>query len=517
MTSTAHRRRLSYSRLLSPLLAISFVSTFVFSNANAQSIENAAAEVSTSRNIVLIVADDHGQDLGVYGNPVIKTPNLDRLAEQGVLFTHAFATTASCSASRSVILTGLHNHRTGQYGHTHDYHHFAAFNHIKSLPKLLEGAGYRTAICGKFHVEPADLFGFETTLAGAGRNNVRMAENTRPFLESKDERPFFLYFATHDPHRGRKRLSDGGTAAIEDTKTPDNFGNRSVGFPDVADIEVSPDDVIVPEFLPDNPAARAELVQYYKSVSRVDQGVGRLLDIIEETGHTDDTLVIYMSDHGIAFPGAKTTTYEPGLKSPLIVRHPDAQKRGLVNSAMISWVDITPTILDFAGIAEPNYDLQVQTARLRRQMPSRHGLHGRSFLPILELENPSGWDEIYASHTFHEIQMYYPMRAVRGRRYKLIWNVAHQLPFPFATDLWEASTWQTAYQQGPDAMYGMRTVEEYINRPEFELFDLDADPHESNNLADDPEFVEVLQKYQAKLKQFQQATADPWLMKQMYQ
>ena len=469
------------------------------------------------QNILVIISDDHGQDLGVYGNPAIRTPNLDSLAGDGVLFTHAFATTASCSASRSVILTGLHNHRTGQYGHTHDYHHFASYDHVRSLPNLLGEAGYRTAIIGKHHVAPVAAFAFETVLPGAGRNVVAMAERTREFLAADDERPFFLYFATHDPHRGGKYLPDGSQAPIEDTTIADDFGNPRGGFEGVEEVSFAPSEVIVPEFLPDNAAARAELVEYYRAVSRLDQGVGRLLEILREVGHYDDTLILYLSDHGIAFPGAKTTTYEPGLRSPLIVRRPGSKRRGLVNPAMISWVDITPTLLDFAGVEAPTYDRLVSTPRLRVQMPAKHGLHGRSFLPILEQDDPEGWDEIYASHTFHEIQMYYPMRVVRGRRYKLIWNIAHPLPFPFATDLWESATWQAAYQQGPKAMYGVRTVDAYLHRPKYELYDLEADPLEATNLAEDPEHAAVLAEYEAKLVDFQKRTEDPWLMKQMYE
>jgi N-sulfoglucosamine sulfohydrolase len=468
-------------------------------------------------NILLIVADDHGQDLGAYGNPVIKTPNLDGLAAEGVLFTHAFATTASCSASRSVILSGLHNHRTGQYGHTHDYHHFASYDHIRGLPNLLREGGYRTGIIGKYHVAPSSSFEFETVLRGAGRNVVAMAEGTREFLASEDERPFFLYFATHDPHRGGKRRADGKRATSEDLTTPDSFGNRPQGYEGVEATTFDPSEVIVPGFLPDSEAARAELVEYYQSVSRLDQGIGRLLEILDEAGGRDDTFVIYLSDHGIAFPGAKTTTYEPGLRSPLIVRDPRAKQQGFANSAMISWVDITPTLLEVAGVEAPVYNLQVRVGRLSDQMPTKHGLHGRSFLPILEEPEPTDWDEVYASHTFHEIQMYYPMRVVRERRYKLIWNIAHPLPFPFATDLWDSPTWQTAYQQGPDARYGARSVREYIHRPKYELYDLSADPLEAKNLAEDPAHAKILVRLEAKLLSFQQRTADPWLMKQLYE
>ncbi len=117
----------------------------------------------------------------------------------------------------------------------------------------------------------------------------------------------------------------------------------------------------------------------------------------------------------------------------------------------------------------------------------------------------------------HEIQMYYPMRVVRGRRYKLIWNIAHPLPYPFASDLWAAPTWQEVYQKGPKARYGHRTVEAYIHRPRFELYDLEKDPHEARNLAGDPKHRKLLADLQAELKAFQKRTDDPWILKWQYE
>jgi N-sulfoglucosamine sulfohydrolase len=244
--------------------------------------------------------------------------------------------------------------------------------------------------------------------------------------------------------------------------------------------------------------------------------VGRLVALLKELGLYDRTLILYLSDHGAAFPGAKTTVYEPGLRSPLIVRHPAASARGLVNRALVSWVDLTPTVLDFAGVEPPVYEQHIETPVLRPRLPEAHGLHGRSFLGVLGEEDPAGWDEIFASHTFHEIQMYYPMRVVRDGRYKLIWNVAWPLPFPFATDLWAASTWQQAWREGPEARYGQRSVSAYVQRPEFELYDLESDPFESQNLATDPAHAELLARYQERLRDFQRRTSDPWLLKWDY-
>lgn len=465
---------------------------------------------AADRNVVLIVADDHGQDTGAYGNSVIKTPHLDRLAEGGTLFNNAFATTASCSASRSVILSGLFNHRNGQYGHQHDYHHFQSFPNLKTLPVLLAEGGYRTASIGKYHVAPEPVYHFQEYLPGNSRNPVEMAVNCEEFIAADPERPFFLYFCTSDPHRG-------GGVVDDSPYKPDRFGNRAEGYEGIDEVKYSPEEVIVPAFLPDTPATRAELAQYYQSISRIDQGVGRLFDILRKHGAYENSLIIYISDHGMAFPGAKTTVYEPGLKSPCIVRSPGAKQRGQVSEALVSWVDLTPTILDFAGIEPPVYETHINNQTVRSQLEETHGLHGKSFLPILEEANPRGWDKIFASHTFHEIQMYYPMRVVRDRDYKLIWNIAWPLPYPFASDLWASATWQYVYSRGLDADYGSRTVGEYIQRPEFELYDLKDDPWETTNLADDPDYAEILAGMKARLKEFQIRTTDPWLLKWEYE
>jgi len=225
----------------------------------------------------------------------------------------------------------------------------------------------------------------------------------------------------------------------------------------------------------------------------------------------------------MAFPGAKTTVYEAGLRVPFIVRTPRAANRGIANHAMISHADITPSLVDFAG----GYDPAENAPKTLLPTP-KPGIgenpgkpvtryHGRSWLPILESETPAGWDTLGASHTFHEIQMYYPMRAWRNRTHKIIWNIAHGLPYPFATDLWAASTWQAQFQKGPDAPYGGRTVQSYIHRPAFELFDLSNDPAEANNLAADPAHAALLETMKSRLKAFQTQTADPWVLKWSYE
>ncbi len=456
--------------------------------ASAVAGESVAAE-KRRPNIVLIVGDDHGRgDLGCYGHAVIKTPNIDKLAAEGTRFTNAFCTTASCSPSRSVILSGLYNHANGMYGLQHASHHFASFDNIRGLPVLLSQGGYRTARIGKYHVAPEAAYKFDVQLPGNERNGVLMADNCRQFIATEDNRPFFLYFCTTDPHRG-------GGKATDLPHQPDRFGNREKPYPGVEEVTYDPKNVVVPDFLPDTPECRAELAQYYQAVSRVDQGVGRLIEHLIKAGKYDNTVVIYISDNGIPFPGAKTTTYEPGINLPCIVRTPWQSKKGITCDAMVNWADLTPTILDFAGAVPRNYEF-----------------HGRSFRSLLEREHVEDWDTVYASHTFHEVTMYYPMRVVRERRFKLIWNIAHGLEYPFASDLWESATWQATIRHKAER-YGKRTVEAYLHRPRFELYDLQIDPHEVKNLADDPQYKGELERLQAKLKAFQKQTKDPWILK----
>ncbi len=497
-------------------------------------VSSLAVVHGAEKNIVLFVTDDLSPDLGCYGNNVIKTPNLDRLAAESTLYEHAFATTASCSASRSVILSGLHNHSNGQFGHLHNYHKFSAHPWVQSLPVLLRRLGYQTANVGKFHVGPKSVFDFDQQLKSSSRTPELMAENCRDFLEAQtdSESPFFLYFATSDPHRS-------GNVATDLPGQPNRFGNTVAERAGLEKVEYEPSEVVVPSFLPDTLVCRAELAQYYQSVSRVDRAVGRLIDILKSTGQWEKTLFVFTSDHGMAFAGAKTSVYEAGLRIPFLVRNPyQSKKQATRSEAMVSLLDVTPTLLDFAGGLDhatnglrdsdkKKWEWETLVGKAEKSSSPGGGtgrmcwlpytFHGRSFLPTLGRNNVSGWDSITASHTFHEIQMYYPMRVYRDRQYKIIWNIAYQLPYPFASDLWNSPTWQTQYIQGMKAPYGSRTVGEMIHHAKYELFDMQKDPEEKNNLANDPKCADVLASYLGKLKQFQHDTGDPWSLKWYYE
>jgi N-sulfoglucosamine sulfohydrolase len=441
----------------------------------------AAAADAPRKNVVLLIADDLGMQLGCYGDRAFQTPNIDALAKAGTRFTHGFASVSSCSPSRATMLTGLPTHQNGQYGLAHATHNFYTFRNVQSLPKLLGDAGYRTAVLAKLHVQPKEVYPWtEEIPAGGGRNVDAIARAAKKFIQAGGDKPFFLHVGYTDPHRAAK-----------------GFANDK-NDPNAPAVKYDPKDVTVPYHLSDQPEVRAELAEFYESVSRLDRGVGLMLEVLKETGNADNTLIIFLSDNGIPFPGAKTTLYDAGVHLPLIVKSPAQTKAGAVCDAMASWTDLAPTILDWAGVKTPKE------------------MRGRSLLPVLDVEKTKGWDVVYGSHQFHEVTMYYPMRMVRTRKHKYILNLAHLLPYPFASDLYNSDSWQGALKRG-DKMLGSRNREAFEHRPKEELYDLTADPNELKNLADDPKSAVVVKDLRARLRSWQEATKDPWLVKYTYE
>ena len=260
-------------------------------------------------------------------------------------------------------------------------------------------------------------------------------------------------------------------------------------------------------------------------------GIHSYAYILREAGLYDKTMIVFTSDHGMAFAGGKTTVYEGGLRVPFVVRNPYEKKRGVRLKGLISHVDITPSLLDFAGAldseknrpkewVEPDQfwkEKKYVAKENRGPTDQLSAYHGKSWISILGKPNAPHWSRIFASHTFHEIQMYYPMRVVRDQEYKLIWNIAHPLPYPFASDLWAASSFQAQFQKSLSAPYGNKTVGEYIQRPEFEFFRIDRDPNESTNLAENPKHKKNLEKYKKILQEEQRKFHDPWVMKWNYE
>lgn len=437
----------------------------------------AAAE--RPRNVLLLIADDLGLEVGCYGDRAAKTPNIDALAAAGTRFTHGFACVASCSPSRATILTGLPTHQNGQYGLAHATHNAHTFRDVQSVPRVLKAAGYRTGVIAKLHVQPPEVYPWDAEVKHNGRNGAEIAVEARKFFKESGDRPFFLLVGFTDPHRAKR----GFDSAVE-----------YKGVPRVA---FDPKALPLPYHLPDQPDARADLADYYGAVSRLDFGVGAVLDALREAKLDDNTLVVFLSDNGIPFPGAKTTLYDAGVHLPLIVRAPGG-KAGVVSKAMASWTDIAPTVLDWAGVKAPAAML------------------GKSLLPVLDKEDAAGRDVVYGSHQFHEITMYYPIRMIRTRQYKYLLNLAHPLPFPSAADIYNSDTWQGVLSR-KDRMLGQRPVDQFVHRPRHEMYDMEKDPNELKNLADDPAHGDVLRDLQKRLKEWQTATRDPWLVKYQYE
>ncbi|WVF72550.1 hypothetical protein IAT40_007367 [Kwoniella sp. CBS 6097] len=452
---------------------------------------------SQHKNILFIVADDLGKYIGAYGCKSVTTPNLDKLASESVRFDLAFASTASCSGSRSTIYTGLHTHENGQYGLNQVATHFQTFEHVDTLPQLFNASGYLTGIVGKIHVGVKKTYPWTVFDDIETRDSAIFGDHCDAFFEKAqaEDKPFNLVVGFHDPHRDQSR---GG------------FANDQGPFdPRVKDIDVKPEDVEVPDWLTDVPQLRQELVEYYRAIYRFDQGVGFILDNLAKRGLAESTLVIVTADNGPPFINSKTTLFDSGTCLPFFVRDPRLVSKGvkgIVNPNMVSFLDILPTMLDYAGVP---IDL-----RTKELSPDRLG---RSVLPVLDRQDvvpESEWPHhVFCSHTYHERANYWPTRAIRTRKYKYHRNVAWRLEFPFATDLYSSLSFEGMRNLQTPVFVGSRSLRDYIFRPAEQLFDLDADPLEVKDLAQDPAYGDVVKDLRCKLEVWQKETEDLWLYK----
>lgn len=465
------------------------------------------------RNVLVFIADDGGFEMQVYNNSVCQTPNLNALAERSMIFDHAFTSVSSCSPSRSAILTGLPQHQNGMYGLHHQVHHFNSFDGVKSLPKLLQDSGIRTGIIGKKHVGPEKVYPFEYeyteehhSVLQVGRNITYIKLLAREFFKEsqQDTRPFFLYIGFHDPHRCGHTHPEYGQFC-------EKFGNGEPGMGIIEDwkpTHYDPSDVVVPYFVQDTIAARQDLAAQYTTISRLDQGVGLILDELKSAGFEDSTLVMYSSDNGIPFQVGRTNLQEPGMSEPLLVSTPFHEELWNTRSdALVSLLDITPTVLDWFNITYPTYKIFG---------PNPVNLTGSTLLPLLQEREPriqQEWDTVYASHSLHEITGYYPMRVIRKQRFKLIHNLNFLMPFPIDQDFYISRTFQDLLNRTRKHIdtHWYMTLHDYYYRPRWQLFDLQNDPKELVNLARKTAFQDVFESLRRELHQWQNVTYDPWI------
>jgi N-sulfoglucosamine sulfohydrolase len=427
------------------------------------------------KNVLLLISDNHtGTDLGCYGHPDVRTPNLDRLAARGTRFSHAFCTVASCGPSRGVIYTGLLTHANGQYTHGHSFHNGVLLPSVKTVFDLVKDAGYRTALFGKtsFYLLPGH-YDIDVINQKDDRDLPLMSEQAEKFIGDSGDKPFLIAMCTHDPHPM--------------IKTREQRRKLKPRVPR----EIDPATIHLPDSVPDRTDVREIVAEYYELIERVDDGVGEALAMLDRTGKAGDTLVVFFSDQGAPFPHGYTQ-YEPGVYVPMIVYNPQSQKRGITTDALVTLADVTPTVLDWTGVKPP------------------YPLHGRSVLPVLEQEKTEGWDSVVLSHVMHEVTMYYPMRTLRERRYKLIWNLCYQSPFMNAKEVADQSPWRLTIERG-EKYIGKRLVEKYVWRDPIELYDLETDPNELVNLADDPKYTDLRREMSERLLKRLRETDDHWL------
>ncbi len=446
-----------------------------------------ADELAADRmNVLFITADDLGLQLSCYGDTVIATPNLDRLAREGARFEVAYVAQASCSPSRSAMFTGLFPHTNGQLGLTGKPNNQSGYQlharyRDRTIPNLLKAAGYHTGIIGKLHVAPEPSFQFDERPRVNMRDVRAIADTAFTFLDGDGGDDAVL------PDGQLHRPARGATSSKQ---------SSDWHFP--AQVDGVPVDPLQPGDAPawpfqgiDDPPQLERVANYYNCVKRFDAGVGLLLHALERAGHADDTLVILVGDHGPPFARGKTTCYEAGLRVPFLVRWPGVS-RPLVSQAMVSTVDILPTILDATGVDAPD------------------DLHGQSLRGVVR--DPDAPWRTYLAGEFHchGPKPFYPRRAIRDNRYKLIHNLRAGEAKP-STGIDGDRAYPLSQRPRYDGTDVRQAFDTFADPPEFELYDLEADPWEFHNLAGTPEVAEAERRMKDALLTWRRETDDPFL------
>ncbi|KAG4080106.1 hypothetical protein HA402_008177 [Bradysia odoriphaga] len=466
-------------------------------------------------NVLLLLADDGGFEMGAYRNRICQTPNLDSLAKNSLIFNNAFTSVSSCSPSRASLLTGQPSHQNGMYGLHQGEHHFNAFDKVQSIPNILRKHNVRTGLIGKKHVGPADVFKFdferteeEYPINQIGRNITNIKLLVREFLETQNNsQPFFLMVSFHDPHRCGHVTPQYGSFCERWGSGEENMGL----IPDWHPIYYQWDEIDLPYYVPDTEPARRDVAAQYTTISRLDQGVGLVLKELTAAGHQDDTLVIYTSDNGPPLPSGRTNLYDPGMREPMFISSPSHKKRrNQVTYAMTSLLDIVPTMLDWYNVSTiATNDIDTNSINSKNQPV----LTGKSLLPLLETEPPENPDAaVYASQSYHEITMNYPMRAIRTKRYKLIHNINYRAPFPIDQDFYVSPTFQDILNRtmANQPLPWYKNLKKYYNRDEWELYDLKMDVGELSNLANKQSMKQVRDDLADRLGKWLVATNDPF-------
>jgi N-sulfoglucosamine sulfohydrolase len=440
-------------------------------------------------NFILITADDLNYDsVGCYGCKVPQiTPNIDRLAGQGMKFTNAHVNIAVCQPCRQSIMTGRYPHCNGAEG-------FEPIDEdVPTLQESLRSAGYLNGILGKeVHLQPRskycwDFYITESQLAsgaGIGRSPQRYYEYSKSFFDMAKDRnkPFFLMANSHDPHRP--------FAGSDQEKKA--WGHDLPKFTR----QLKNQEVPVPNFLPDLANIRKEVAQYYTSVYRCDQSVGAVIKAIEESGLAGNTMVMFISDNGMAVPFAKANCYLASTKTPWIVKWPGKVKPGSTDSEhFISGIDYMPTVLDAAGIEMVD------------------GMNGFSFLPLLAGEKQQGRKYVFTEFHKTSAGRGYPMRCVQNERFGYIFNFWASKTAPMRMDSTSGLTFKAMQEAGKSDPKIAARVRLFEYRVPEEFYDFKKDPGALNNLISDPRYQNEIEQMHRMLKEQMKKTNDPALQR----
>jgi N-sulfoglucosamine sulfohydrolase len=400
-------------------------------------------------NVFFVIADDMTwSDAGCYGNQDVKTPNIDKLAADGMRFSRCFTATAMCAPSRQQLYTGLYPVKNGAYPN-----HSRVKPGTKSIAHYLKDLGYRVGIAGKKHYAPLESYPFETVAATA--DDYAAIEN---FINRNKTQPYCLVVAYKQPH------------------LPWNKGTPQ---------DYDPKKLTLPPYMVDTIETRNGLAKYYAEITYLDAQIAKCMELVDQSGTRDNTVFVFTSEQGSAFTHCKWTLYDSGIRTAFIARWPKRIRAGSITDAMVQYVDVTPTLIKLAS-GQPI-----------------HGLDGFSFSPVLLGQKASHRDVTYGVHTtrgIHSGSDCYPVRSIRTAAHKYIMNLNHKVEFSNnVTERDTGSFWKSWVEKAKTDADAARKVKMYMRRPAEELYDLEKDPYELNNLAGDPKYRPLMDSLRKRL------------------
>ncbi len=406
-------------------------------------------------NILLFIADDMTySDAGALGNPVVHTPNIDRLAASGVTFTHMFTGSAMCSPTRHMLYNGRYPVRSGAWPN-----HARAYEGTRSMAHYLTDLGYRVGLAGKFHVAPQASYPFEE-VGGRELDYDRIGE----FIARDPRQPFALVVASTEPHQ------------------PWSKGDPS---------RYDAPSLILPSYFVDTPETREALTRYYAEITFMDGQLGQVLDRLEQYAQQDNTLIMFYTEQGMSAPFAKWTLYDAGVRGSLVVRWRGRIAPGRTSNALLQINDLLPTWIEAAGVW-PAPDLE------------GHSLFPLLLAPDIPNDELQHHEFVYGIHTTTGIlnaQEPYPIRSIRDQRYKLIWNLAPEDRFTnIITETGSDGFFYSWRALSSTDERARELVTRYQHRPELEFYDLEADPHEQVNLAGRAEYLDRQETMHRRLR-----------------